>query len=116
MPRKWHVRFCRRVVPARVRLSSTHECWDWAGVAGDRTELVQELALLASAGMRVARRQSPRQVVPTSLLHTLIVVVTGRILSEANHLRWVGLFSEATRREQAGVQPMIVELSGGTGK
>jgi hypothetical protein len=25
MPRKWHVRFCRRVVPARERLSSTHE-------------------------------------------------------------------------------------------
>src|SRR5258708_21250794 len=38
------------------------------GVAGNGAELVQELALLASAGVGVARRQSPRQIVPTGLL------------------------------------------------
>src|SRR4030088_1265993 len=37
------------------------------GVAGNRAELVQELALLASAGVHVARRQGSRQIVPTGL-------------------------------------------------
>src|SRR5207245_8272013 len=61
-----------------------------AGVAGNRTELVQELALLASAGPRVAWRQSPRQVMPTGLLHALIVISSGRIRFEATATRRVG--------------------------
>ena len=38
MPRKWHVRFCRRVVPARERLSSTHEPQYWASFNLAETE------------------------------------------------------------------------------
>ena len=55
-----------------------------AGVAGDRTELVQKLALLPSAATRVARRQSSRQVMPTGLLHCLIVIALSRISFEAD--------------------------------
>jgi hypothetical protein len=54
-----------------------------AGVASDHTELVQELSFLASAGVHVARRQCPRQIMPTGLLHRLIVIASGRIPSEA---------------------------------
>ena len=53
-------------------------------VAGNCTEL------LTSAGTRIARRQSPRQVVPTGLLHRLIVVASGRICFEANTTSRVG--------------------------
>ena len=41
----------------------------FAGAAGERTELVQDLPVLASAGVLIAPRESPRQVVPTGLLH-----------------------------------------------
>ena len=51
-----------------------------AGLAGDRTELVQELPLFSPVGVHVARCQSPRQIVPTGLLHRLVVVAPGRIL------------------------------------
>ena len=61
-----------------------------AGVAADGTELIQELALLSSAGVHVARRQRPRQVVPTGLLHPLIVVASGRIRFEADRPCRVG--------------------------
>ena len=61
-----------------------------AGVAGDGTELVQELALLASAGPRAAWRQSPRQVMPTGLLHRLIGICSGRIRLETTATRQVG--------------------------
>jgi len=61
-----------------------------AGVAGDRTELVQELAFLASAPARVAWRQSPRQIVPTGLLHRLIVICSGRTCFDANGTAPVG--------------------------
>ena len=57
-----------------------------AGIPRDGTELVQELALLPSGDTRVARRQSPRQVVPTGLLHRLIVIASGRICFEADRL------------------------------
>jgi hypothetical protein len=50
----------------------------------DGTELVQELALLPPVGVCVARRQGPRQVVPTGLLHTLIVIASGRICFDAD--------------------------------
>jgi len=50
MPRKWHVRFCRRVVPARARLSSTHECWDWAYVRDETCR--QGLASIINAQHR----------------------------------------------------------------
>ena len=59
-------------------------------VAGDLTEVIQKLALLASTGMGVARRQSARQVVPTGLLHPLIVVASGRNRFDANHTSRVG--------------------------
>jgi len=49
-------------------MSEQHQ-WVLARVAGDRTELVQEPALLASAGVHVARRKRSRQVVPTGLAH-----------------------------------------------
>ena len=55
-----------------------------AAVAGDGTELVQELPLVPLAGVGVARRQGPRQVDPTGLLHSAIVTRFGRILFEAN--------------------------------
>jgi hypothetical protein len=54
-----------------------------AGVAADATEVIQELPLLASAGVHVARRQSPRQIMPTGLLHRLIVIAPGRMCFEA---------------------------------
>ena len=59
-------------------------------MAGDGTELVEELALRPFAGMRLARRQSPRQVVPTRLLHPLIVIAFGRKRYEANTTSRVG--------------------------
>src|SRR5207253_11369754 len=60
------------------------------GVPGNSAKLVQELALLTPAGVGVARRQSPRQIVPTGLLHALIVVAPGRISFEADHPCRVG--------------------------
>jgi hypothetical protein len=63
-----------------------------AGVAGDGTELVQELPLLASADVGVVRRQGPRQVEATGLLHPTIVICSGRILCEANLPCRVGFF------------------------
>jgi hypothetical protein len=65
------------------RVAQQHKCV-LARVARDGTELAQELAFLASAGMDVARRQCPRQVVPTGLLHRLIVIASGRICCEAD--------------------------------
>jgi hypothetical protein len=44
----------------------------------------------ASSGMRVARRQRSRQVVPTGLLHPLIVVASGQNRCEANPISRVG--------------------------
>src|SRR5258708_9075561 len=49
------------------------------GVAGNGAELVQELALLASAGVGVARRQSPRQSGPLGFLPDLLVVAPRRL-------------------------------------
>ena len=61
-----------------------------AGVTGDGTELVQELPLLTSARVHVPWRQSARQVVPTGLLHRLIIIAPGRICCEAEPLVRVG--------------------------
>ena len=62
------------------------------GCSRELTELIQELPLLLPTGMRVARPQRPRQIEPTRLLHPIIVICPGRILSEANHLCRVGFF------------------------
>src|SRR5919199_1576718 len=74
--------------PRRHRLLSWWMAQQHQGVlprvAGDRTELVQEPPLLAPARVHVPRRQSPRQVEPTGLLHRLIVIVSGRICFEAD--------------------------------
>jgi hypothetical protein len=86
-----------------------------AGIAGERTELVQELALLASAGPHVAWRQSPRQIVPTGLLHVLIVICSGRICFDATGTRRVG----AILKQRARLPPMRshprIHQGGGTG-
>ena len=75
-------------------------------VAGDRTELVQELALLTSAGMRVARPQSLRQIMPTGLLHRVIVAASGRKGFEANTTSPVGkiLRKRASRRRSSLIE------------
>jgi hypothetical protein len=61
-----------------------------ARVAAERTELIQKLTLLTSDGPRVTWRQSPRQIVPTGLLHHLIVICSGRIGFDATDTCRVG--------------------------
>ena len=83
-----------------------------AGIPSDRTELVQELALLSSAGVHVARRQGSRQIVPTGLLHCLIVVASGRICFEADRLCRVGKILRQRAAEAPGFSGCIAVIVG----